>query len=115
MRGQNSRAGRSTRPGFEGGQNPLYRRLPKLKHFPLVNPKQYSIVNISKLADLPANSDVTIDSLLAAGILTAANGPLKVLGDGEITVALTVSAAAFTASAQSKIEAAGGRCEIVAR
>jgi large subunit ribosomal protein L15 len=115
MRGQNSRAGRSTRPGFEGGQNPLYRRLPKLKHFPLVNPKHYTIVNVSKLADLPANSNVTIDSLLADGILTATNGPLKVLGDGEIAVALTVSAAAFTASARSKIEAAGGRCEVIAR
>ena len=114
MRGQKSRSGRGTRPGFEGGQLPLYRRVPKLKHFPLVNSKNYTVINVKKLADLPANTEVTLDSLMEAGIVTANDGPLKILGDGEISVALTVRAAAFTQSAKAKIEEAGGSCEIVA-
>lgn len=115
MRGQKSRSGSGTRPGFEGGQLPLYLRVPKLKHFTVVNPKHYTVVNVGKLNDLDANSEVTLSSLIAAGILTADDGPLKVLGDGEINVALTVKAAAFTKSARAKIEAAGGTCEIVDR
>lgn len=107
MRGQKARSGRSTRPGFEGGQMPLYRRLPKLKHFPLVNPKSFTIVNVGDLNSLPPGTEVTLESLLNAGILTATSGPLKVLGDGECTVKLTVNAA-VTRSAQEKIEAAGG-------
>jgi large subunit ribosomal protein L15 len=115
MRGQKSRSGRPTRPGFEGGQMPLYRRLPKLKHFPLVqrNQVEYTIVNVDKLAGLAANSEVTIESLIAAGIVTTNDGPLKLLGRGELKVALKCKAAAFTASAKTKIEAAGGSCEIV--
>ncbi|MBW4575656.1 MAG: 50S ribosomal protein L15 [Aphanothece sp. CMT-3BRIN-NPC111] len=112
MRGQKSRSGRSTRPGFEGGQMPLYRRLPKLKHFPLVNRKQYTTINVSKLASLPANTEVTLSSLMETGIVTTNDGPLKLLGDGDLNVALNVKAAAFTAGARSKIEAAGGSCEV---
>ena len=114
MRGQKSRSGGGTRPGFEGGQNPLYRRLPKLKGFPLVNRKRYTTINVSKLATLDPNSEVTLSTLLDAGILNQSNGPLKVLGDGELNVALQVKAAAFTQTARSKIEAAGGSCEVVA-
>lgn len=110
MRGQKSRSGRSTRPGFEGGQNPLYRRLPKLKHFPIVNKKLYTTVNVGCLNALPANSVVTLESLREAGILRAAKYPLKVLGDGELSVKLEVHAAAFSRSARAKIEAAGGVC-----
>ncbi|HEY9827779.1 MAG TPA: 50S ribosomal protein L15 [Stenomitos sp.] len=113
MRGQKSRSGRPTRPGFEGGQNPLYRRVPKLKHFPLVNQKQYTIINVGKLNGLAKNGEVTLASLLDAGILTAQSGPLKVLGDGELTVALKVKAAAATKGAIAKIEAAGGSFEVV--
>lgn len=113
MRGQKSRSGSGTRPGFEGGQLPLYRRIPKLKHFELVNQKAYTIINVKGLADLPAKSEVTLASLMEAGIITSNDGPLKILGDGELSVALTVKAAAFTKSAQEKIEAAGGSCEIV--
>jgi large subunit ribosomal protein L15 len=113
MRGQKSRSGRGTRPGFEGGQLPLYRRIPKLKHFPLVNQKVYTIINVEDLADLAAGTEVTLDSLLEAGILTTAKAPLKVLGNGEISNALTVKAAAFTKSAKAKIEEAGGTCEVV--
>lgn len=113
MRGQKSRSGRPTRPGFEGGQNPLYRRIPKLKHFPLVNPKVYTIINVSKLAGLTANSEVTLESLMAVGIVTQNDGPLKILGDGDLGVALQVKAAAFTASAKEKITAAGGSWTVV--
>ncbi len=113
MRGQKSRSGRPTRPGFEGGQMPLYRRIPKLKHFPVVNPTHYTVINVSRLGELKAGSTVTLDSLEQAGIVTSPRYPLKVLGNGELTVKLTVQAAAFTASARAKIEAAGGSCEIV--
>jgi large subunit ribosomal protein L15 len=112
MRGQKSRSGRSTRPGFEGGQLPLYRRIPKLKHFPIVNRKSYTTINVSQLASLSSNTEVTLDSLMEAGIITANNGPLKILGNGELNVALNVKAAAFTTSARSKIEEAGGSCEV---
>lgn len=113
MRGQKSRSGSGTRPGFEGGQLPLYRRIPKLKHFPIVNQKVYTVINVKGLAELPANTEVTMQSLMDAGIITSNDGPLKVLGDGDISTALTVKAAAFTKSAKEKIEAAGGTCEII--
>ncbi|MEA5469812.1 MULTISPECIES: 50S ribosomal protein L15 [unclassified Spirulina] len=113
MRGQKSRSGTGTKPGFEGGQMPLYRRVPKLKHFTVINPKHYTIVNVRSLADLAANSEVTLESLLEVGILTQNDGPLKILGDGELNVALTVKAAALTASAKEKIQGAGGTWEIV--
>ena len=115
MRGQKSRSGTGTKAGFEGGQMPLYRRIPKLKHFTLVNPTDYTIINVEKLASLPANSEVTIDSLISAGIITTNDGPLKILGNGELNVPLLVKAAAFTKSAKAKIEAAGGNCEIISR
>ncbi|BAU67066.1 ribosomal protein L15 [Stanieria sp. NIES-3757] len=113
MRGQKSRSGTGTKPGFEGGQMPLYRRIPKLKHFPLVNPKQYTTINVSQLNSLPANGEVTLESLITNGIVTSNDGSLKVLGNGELNVALVVKAAAFTASARQKIEAAGGSCEVI--
>jgi len=113
MRGQKSRSGSGTRPGFEGGQMPLYRRIPKLKHFPLINRREYTVINISALASLATDTEVSLSSLIEVGIVTSDDGPLKILGDGELTVALKVQAAAFTASARSKIEAAGGTCEVL--
>ncbi|GFE71603.1 ribosomal protein L15 [Chroococcus sp. FPU101] len=113
MRGQKSRSGSGTRPGFEGGQMPLYRRLPKLKHFPLVNQKQYTIINIGKLANLATSSEVNLETLMAEGIITTNDGPLKILGQGEINVALSVKAAAFTESAKEKITQAGGSWEVI--
>lgn len=113
MRGQNARSGGGTRPGFEGGQQPLYRRVPKLKGFPIVNRKEYTTINVSRLTSLAANTEVNLTSLKEAGIITSGKAPLKILGDGELTVALKVQAAAFTATAKSKIEAAGGSCEVV--
>ena len=113
MRGQKSRSGRPTRPGFEGGQMPLYRRVPKLKHFTVINPKNYTVINVGKLAELTAGSTVNIDTLVKDGLVTSPKHPLKVLGNGDLKVKLTVQAAAFTASAREKIEAAGGTCEVI--
>ncbi len=113
MRGQKSRSGTGTKAGFEGGQMPLYRRVPKLKHFTVINKKEYTIINVKNLASLDANTEVTIESLMKKGIVTTNDGPLKILGDGELNVPLTVKAAAFTAGARQKIEAAGGSCEIL--
>ena len=115
MRGQKSRSGTGTKPGFEGGQMPLYRRVPKLKHFPLVNQKKYTIINVSKLSSLAANTEVTLESLMETGIVTSNDGPLKILGNGEISTALNVKAAAFSQSAKEKIAAAGGSCEIITK
>jgi len=114
MRGQKSRSGRPTRPGFEGGQMPLYRRVPKLKHFTLINPKVFTVVNVSALNELKAGTTVNLDSLVKSGVVTSPKNPLKVLGNGNLKVKLTVQASAFTASARSKIESAGGTCEILA-
>ncbi|MDJ1172224.1 50S ribosomal protein L15 [Roseofilum sp. BLCC_M154] len=113
MRGQKSRSGRGTRPGFEGGQMPLYRRVPKLKHFTVINKQQYTTINIRQLATLPANTEVTLESLMDAGIVTTNDGPLKILGDGEISVPLQVTAAQFTANARTKLEGAGGSCQVL--
>ena len=112
MRGQKSRSGRPTRPGFEGGQMPLYRRVPKLKHFPIVNQKIFTVLNVSSLNDLKEGTVVNLDSLVKEGILTKPKNPLKILGNGKLEVKLTVQAAAFTTSAKKKIEDAGGKCEI---
>ncbi|MBD1869104.1 50S ribosomal protein L15 [Oculatella sp. FACHB-28] len=113
MRGQKSRSGRSTRPGFEGGQMPLYRRIPKLKHFTVINRLHYTVINVGDLESLPAKSEVTLESLMEAGIVTSDDGPLKVLGNGDLTTQLEVTAAAFTASARTKVEAAGGTCKLL--
>ena len=113
MRGQKSRSGRPTRPGFEGGQMPLYRRVPKLKHFEIINQKNFSIVNLSKLSEFKESEVVNIDSLVKKKLLFTPKFPLKILGNGEVKVKLKVQAHAFTKVAKEKIEAAGGSCEII--
>jgi large subunit ribosomal protein L15 len=113
MRGQKSRSGRPTRPGFEGGQMPLYRRVPKLKHFEIINQKNFSIVNLSKLNEFKDSEIVNLDSLVKKNVLFKPKFPLKILGNGEIKVKLKVQAHAFTKVAKEKIEAAGGSCEII--
>ena len=113
MRGQKSRSGRPTRPGFEGGQMPLYRRVPKLKHFEIINQKNFSIVNLSKLSEFKESEVVNIDSLVKKKLLFKPKFPLKILGNGEVKVKLNVQAHAFTKVAKEKIEAAGGSCEII--
>ena len=113
MRGQKSRSGRPTRPGFEGGQMPLYRRVPKLKHFEIINQKNFSIINLSKLNNFKENEIVNLDSLVKKGLIFKPKCPLKVLGQGELNVKLKVQAHAFTKAAKQKIEDAGGSCEII--
>ncbi len=113
MRGQKSRSGRPTRPGFEGGQMPLYRRVPKLKHFEIINQKNFSIVNLSKLSEFKENETVNIDSLVKKKLLFKPKFPLKILGNGDLKVKLKVQAHAFTKVAKEKIEAAGGSCELL--
>ncbi|RSX44888.1 50S ribosomal protein L15 [Bifidobacterium castoris] len=96
------------RPGFEGGQLPLYMRLPKLRGFRSPFKTEYQVVNINTLAELfPQGGDVTVADLVAKGAVRA-NRPVKVLGEGETTVAFTIKGVKASASAKSKIEAAGG-------
>tara|TARA_B100000287_G_scaffold73126_1_gene64811 strand:- start:429 stop:881 length:453 start_codon:yes stop_codon:yes gene_type:complete len=113
MRGQKSRSGRPTRPGFEGGQMPLYRRVPKLKHFEIINQKSFSTVNLEKLSNLKDGETVNLDFLVKQGLLFKPKFPLKILGKGELKVKLKVEAHAFTKVAKDKIEAAGGSCVII--
>ena len=110
MRGQKSRSGRPTRPGFEGGQMPLYRRVPKLKHFEIINQKKFSIINLEILNKFNEDEVVNLDSLVKKGLLFKPKFPLKVLGNGNLKVKLKVEAHSFTKSAREKIEAAGGSC-----
>ncbi|MBU6161706.1 MAG: 50S ribosomal protein L15, partial [Myxococcales bacterium] len=116
IKGQTSRAGGSTRLGFEGGQMPLYRRLPKRGFNNAQFATNYDVINLSSLADHFAAGDVVdADSLEARGLLKVTRGyaGVKVLGNGNVSVALTVRAAKFSASAVAKIEAAGGKAEVV--
>jgi len=108
MRGQKSRSGRPTRPGFEGGQMPLYRRVPKLKHFEIINKKSFSIINLEDLNNFKEGETVNLDSLVKKGLLFKPKFPLKILGRGDLKVNLNVEAQAFTKTAKDKIEAAGG-------
>ena len=110
-KGQNARSGGGVRPGFEGGQLPLYRKLPK-RGFNNKFATVYSIVNVSDLNKFENGATVTLESLIACGILNKANDGLKVLGNGELNKALTVEAKIFTATAKEKIEAAGGKAEV---
>ena len=84
MRGQKSRSGRPTRPGFEGGQMPLYRRVPKLKHFEIINQKKFSVINLNKLSDFKDNEVVNLNSLVGKKVLYKPQFPLKILGNGEV-------------------------------
>ena len=113
MRGQKSRSGRPTRPGFEGGQMPLYRRVPKLKHFEIINQKKFSVINLEKLNKFTDDEVVNLDSLVKKGLLFKPKFPLKILGNGNVKVKLKVEAHSFTKSAKEKIESAGGSCNVV--
>jgi len=106
-KGQKSRTGHSQRPGFEGGQMPLIRRVPK-RGFTNIWRTEYAVVNLSQLAEL--EGDVTPESLTQLGLVRSGK-PVKVLGDGEVGKAIRVTAHKFSKSARAKIEAAGGSCE----
>ncbi|WP_321530913.1 50S ribosomal protein L15 [uncultured Desulfuromonas sp.] len=109
-KGQNSRSGGGVKPGFEGGQMPLQRRLPKRGFTPL-DRKVYALVNLRDLETLEAGSVVDAESLIKAGLIKAVKDGVKILGDGELTKSLTVKAQKFSKSAVAKIEAAGGQIE----
>ena len=109
-KGQKAR--NTTRIGFEGGQTPLYRRIPKGKGFKNPFRVEYNVVNLTQLADFPAGSEITKETLVERG-LTHHKGLVKILGEGELTHALHVKANAFSRSAVDKITAAGGSTEVV--
>ena len=111
-KGQNARSGGGVRPGFEGGQSPLYRKLPK-RGFHNKFGTEYAIVNVSKLNAFEDGETVNLEALINKGIIRKANDGLKVLGNGEITKKLTVEASVFSATAKEKIEAAGGKTEVI--
>ncbi|MBR2334900.1 MAG: 50S ribosomal protein L15 [Clostridia bacterium] len=111
-KGQNARSGGGVRPGFEGGQLPLYRKLPK-RGFNNKFATNYAIVNVSDLNVFENGAVVDLEALLAKKIVRKALDGLKVLGNGELTKSLTVKAAVFSASAKEKITAAGGQAEEV--
>jgi large subunit ribosomal protein L15 len=111
-KGQQSRRGYSRRPGFEGGQMPLHRRLPK-RGFSAPFSKSFAVVNVGSLAAFAAGDTVTPESLAERGIVRAQRDGVKILGDGELEIALTVRAHAFSKSALEKIAQAGGKTEVL--
>ena len=111
-KGQNSRSGGGVRPGFEGGQNPLYRRLPK-RGFTNIFRTEYAIVNLSDLNNFDAGTEVTPELLLTSGIVKNPKDGIKILGNGDLTVSITVKANKFSQSAVEKIQAAGGKTEVI--
>ena len=113
-KGQNARSGGGVRPGFEGGQLPLYRKLPKRGFKNVRFAKQYTVINVQSLNKFNDGEVVDAAALLLKGIINdvAYNG-VKILGEGELTKKLTVKAAVFTGSAKEKIEAVGGKTEVV--
>ena len=110
-KGQKARSG-APRPGFEGGQMPLYRRIPK-RGFTCRNHKEIVAINLSALEKFENGSEVTIETLIEAGVVKNPRDGVKILGNGELTKKLNVKANAFSASAKEKIEAAGGSCEVI--
>lgn len=111
LKGQKSRAGGGTRLGFEGGQLPLIKRLPRTRGFFNIFRTEYNVVNIGKLNVFDANAEVTPQVLIEARLIKSALQPVKILGDGELNRPLVVKANKFSSTAKAKIEAAGGRAE----
>ena len=111
-KGQKDRSGGGTRPGFEGGQMPLYRRIPK-RGFTNINTKDIVGINVSALERFDDGAEVTVETLVESGVVSNPRDGVKILGNGELTKKLTVKVNAFSASAKEKIEAAGGSCEVI--
>ena len=111
-KGQKARSGGSIKAGFEGGQMPLQRRLPK-RGFTSLDKKVYTLVNLRDLELFEAGSVIDVEALALAGLVNKVVDGVKILGDGELTRALTVKAHKFSKSAQEKIEAAGGKVEVL--
>lgn len=112
QKGQNSRSGGGVRPGFEGGQIPLFQRLPK-RGFKNVNRKEYAVVNVSNLNVFENGAEVTIETLIKAGLVNKTYDGVKVLGNGTLEKKLTVKASKFSASAETAIKNAGGTVEVI--
>lgn len=112
-KGQKSRSGKPIRPGFEGGQVPLIKGLPMKRGFTNIFKKQYHLLKVEALNSLSTDSEVTPESLVEAGLVRNLRYPVKVLGNGEINVPVTVNAHKFTQSARVKIEAAGGQVKVL--
>ncbi len=112
-KGQKSRAGFKMSRGFEGGQLPLIRRLPRKRGFTNIFRIEYSVVNVGELGVFEAGSEVTLEKLVVAGVVRSLRHPLKVLAEGEINHPLVVKANRFSAAAKAKIEATGGKVEEV--
>jgi large subunit ribosomal protein L15 len=110
-KGQHSRTGSGHRPGFEGGQTPLYRRVPK-RGFTHFGRKEFAIVNLERLATL-GESEITPEKLVAHGVIRALKAGLKVLGDGELKKPIKIHAHRFSGQAKQKIEAAGGQAVVI--
>ena len=111
-KGQNARSGGGVRPGFEGGQNPLYRRLPK-RGFVNFTRKEYAVVNIEDLNRFDSGTEITPDVLISNRIVKDIKSGIKILGNGEVNVQLTVKANKFSQAAIEKIKAAGGQTEVI--
>jgi large subunit ribosomal protein L15 len=111
-KGQGARSGGNTKPGFEGGQMPLQRRLPK-RGFHNSFRIEFVVVNLSQLEGLPGGSEVTPENLAEHGLVNGKNRRIKILGDGKLSKALTVKAHGFSSAAKEKIEAAGGKVELI--
>src|SRR6185436_19367934 len=112
-KGQGARSGGNVQPGFEGGQMPLQRRLPK-RGFHNIFRVEMTVINLAQLENLPAGSEVTPETLVAHGLVNGKNRRIKILGDGSLSKALTVRAHGFSAKAKEMIEAAGGKVELIA-
>ncbi|KYD15400.1 50S ribosomal protein L15 [Saccharococcus caldoxylosilyticus] len=112
QKGQNARSGGGVRLGFEGGQTPLFRRLPK-RGFTNINRKEYAIVNLDKLNRFEDGTEVTPELLLETGVISKLKSGVKILGKGQIEKKLTVKAHKFSVSAKEAIEAAGGKTEVI--
>ena len=112
-KGQGARSGGGTKPGFEGGQMPLQRRLPK-RGFHNPFRIEMSEVNLTQLESFPSGAEVTPESLCAQGLVRGKNRRIKILGDGSLSKPLTIKAHGFSAKAKAKIEASGGKTEVIA-
>ena len=112
-KGQLARSGGNTRPGFEGGQMPLQRRLPHLRGFKNNKKVIFNVINTGMLSEFKEESTVDQDALLKKGLIMKKERPLKVLGNGELNIKLTVKANGFSKTAREKIEKAGGKAEVL--
>jgi len=114
LKGQNSRSGGGVHPLFEGGQNPLVKRLPYKRGFNNIFRVEYAVVNLDRLNIFPEGTEVTPEAMVSAGIIKGIKKPVKVLGDGDLNHKLMVKANKFSQAARDKIESLGGTAEVIA-